>query len=423
MQLSPLQSRLAASVAASCLLILLYISLFTPHFALAADTNNDGTHLRQTSPPIIVDEAAIRFGDGDSDALDLRIRGDVGYEPDFALFDRSIIGRAPAGVNSLTNNVPQTLNLVQGTTQVYVFEKTAIFGDDDSRIELRGLQDDGASVERRSMEKRQATKTVFLSANTCMQPQPKADTTTMEPPQLTMYVSKTSTNTAPGPLADMATQDWFIFTEGAVMMNMSVSDDLYFSISAPNVSATLFSGDYNFEVAASTDEPFHSYDSSEDSDAAIWVDSDAQAALLITHDLTTAANASSVGDALMKQTQPPFVMFAATEEDRAINGVRYSYCGLQNYAQISAAKGGKFANMVAMSMTRRGLSNQVKQQFYFTGLNSSTSYQGILAGNGKQGVTGSGIAGGGGHVARATSFATKSGMCDHHIQLLASSLL
>lgn len=309
---------------------------------------------------------------------------------------------------------------------MYVFEKASIF-DENSRIELRGedsaLQEEARGLETRNsddgpldgrgIDRRQATKTVFLSANTCMQPQARADTTTMDPPQLTMYVSTSSQNTSPGPNADMALQEWFIFSEGAVMVNRSVAEDVYFSISAPNVSMTLFDGGYNFEVAASTDELFHSYDDQLDANL-VWVDSDAQAALLMTHNLTDASDPS--GDNLMKQQ--PYVMFAQNEEDRSINGVRYSYCGLQNYAQIAATKNGKFASMVATSMTRRGLGNQVKQQFYFSGLNSSTSYQGILAGNGKAGVAGNGVAGGGGHVSRATNFATKSGKRLHTLYVI-----
>ena len=97
-------------------------------------------------------------------------------------------------------------------------------------------------------------------------------------------------------------------------------------------------------------------------------------------------------------------MYAKNKDDRSIDGLKYSYCGLQKHAQIAATKNGQFSSMVSTGMTKRGPGNLPKQQFFFSGLNSSASYLGILARDGSE----NGFAGGGGHVFRATSFSTKS---------------
>lgn len=407
MQLSPLQSRLAASVVASCLLLLLYFTLFSPNFALAAE-------LELTLP--------VPIGDLDLPLrLDGRSQFDPTYEPEFAAFDRSIIGRAPAGVTPLFNNAPQPMNVVEGTTQLFVFEKASIFGRApgssvrSESLELRGEHDEGGDMlEPRSGDDtttKRETKMVYISANTCQQPQPiDPSKTTMDPPQLTLFVSTSSKNQSPGPMGASGTQTVVEFTEGAVMFNLSTSGDVFLGIHAPNVSH-VFSGTYNFQVAVSSDGWYHSFDPTADADL-IWVDSDSQGALLITHNLTDSTD-EAVGASIMK-TQP-YVMFAQNQDDRSISGLKYSYCGLQNFAQIAATKNGKFTSMVTTGMTRRGPGNLPKQQFYFSGLNSSSKYQGILARSGRSGEAGAGPndIGGGGLVFRATNFTTKSGRLFH----------
>ncbi|CAK7228746.1 hypothetical protein SCUCBS95973_006985 [Sporothrix curviconia] len=371
------------------------------------------------------------LGDGSS-------QGTV-YEPEFGVFDRGILGRAPPGVSSLANNVPETLNVVPGTTQVFVFEKALIFDrdvdDEEAREKVRDIElrrrnagyeegegdderdsgsllldeEDGASGQP-LLSRRQASngtsRTVYFSANTCIQPQLLSPTISEAAPQLTMYVSTTPENISPGPASNPDHQTWHVFTEGAVMVSVNVSSDVYIGISAPNISTTMLSGQYNFQLAASVDDYYHSYDNETDANL-IWVDSDASATLLITHNLTDSTDA--VTDANIMGVEP-YVMFAQNSEDRSADGVRFSYCGLQTYAQIAATNNGKFTSMVTTSMTLAGLGNLPKQQFYFSGLNASSSYVGILAALPQNGTgqIGSNVAGGGGKVARATTFQTKA---------------
>ena len=78
MQLSPLQSRLAASVGATVVVLLLYLALFTPHLALAAE-------ISQISVLDITPDETTGRGDLSdlSDSGDLRLREPV-YEPEVA---------------------------------------------------------------------------------------------------------------------------------------------------------------------------------------------------------------------------------------------------------------------------------------------------------------------------------------------------
>jgi calcium channel MID1 len=407
MQLSPLQSRLAASVVASCLLVLLYFSLFSPHFALAIEISPSET--------VLLDELDLPLRlDGSSSA-------DPTYEPAFAAFDRSLIGRAPAGVTVLGGNIPQSMSAAGATVHTFVFDSTAIFGSfsgsrslelrdepaetTEKRSELEGRNVSDRAAGDNEIEKRQSTRTVYISGNTCTQPQPASPNQGMlVAPQLILYVSTSPNNQNPGPQADASSQQVVMFTEGAVMYNLTATADVYFSVQAPNITSA-FSGGYTYEVAASIDASYHSFSTRRFSEAS-WVDSDSSSALFVTRNLTDGRD-EALNRAMM--SMQPYVMFAQDASDGSINGLRLSFCGLQNSAQISAIKNNQTTNMVSSSMTRRGPGHRPKQQFYFRGLNSSTRYQGILAMNGTAGRAGAGVVGGGGLVFRATNFTTKSG--------------
>jgi calcium channel MID1 len=402
MQLSPLQSRLAASLLATCLLILLYFTLFSPHFALAQEVPG--------ASPIFVDDVDFPPLPEPQGPLDPT------YEPQFSAFDRSILGRAPAGVTALTNNEAMPMNAPPGTTQRFMFTAGSATGrtvtegslerkEEHNATELPSMEEEGTDDDGvDGLSKRQSSRRVYISANTCEQPRAVAALNpSTSPPQLALYVSKSESNQAPGPLADPDEQFEVEFKEGAAMFNLTANGDVYIGVHAPN--STAFTGAYNFRIAASTDTYFYTYNEQDDADL-IWVDSDAQGALLITHNLTESYD-PAVEQKIM--STHPYVMFAQNANDTSINGLKYSYCGLQNHAQIATTKNGQFTSMVSTGMTKRGQGNLPKQQFFFSGLNSSASYLGILARDGNSSVSGNGLAGGGGHVFRATGFSTKSG--------------
>lgn len=422
MQLSPLQSRLVASVIASFLILVVYLFLSSPHFALAAELNaipldHDAT--------IDADRWTLEHAlDDESESGDtLELRGDT-YEPDFGLFDRSILGRAPPGVTSVVNNVPNNQNIAPGSVVTFVFQMDSISGrgagEADDTLELRkrsngspgedagteeGTEGEGYSADDVELVRRSttATRTLWISANTCIQPDRGTGTqTTLAPPQLTLYVSKSTEFTSPGPLGDPRKQDWFIFNEGAVMYNTTLTGDVFFSVGAPNVSNAFLTKTYNVDVAASVDQSYHSFDDTSAPNLA-WVDSDANATLMITGDLTDSSNEPV--------STPPYTMFGYTQGDLSVVGIRNSYCGLKLYAQIGGTRSLLPTNTITTGITRRGSKNVTKQEFYFKGLNSSTTYLGILArdmGSGSNAKR-DGVAGGGGLIFRQTEFDTKPG--------------
>lgn len=399
MQLSPLQSRFAASAIATVVLIIIYFTLFPPQFAFAEETS--------LGSPIILDDSP---GLGAADA-ELETR-DLLYEPEFDAFDRSILGEVTKrDTLSLSNNVPNQMNLAAGDTLVYLFPGSQLSSTQDAAaLELRGEPgtseeeevDVFADLYEQDQPSKRATATmVYISANTCLQPAGNS-TTSSEPPQLTLYVSNSTDNTSPGPSADASKQEVVPFKEGAVMFNFTASDDLYMGVSASNVSDD-FSGIYNFQIAASVDMWYHSYNESM-SDELFWVDSDTTSVLLMTQNLTTSRDKDTEQQLMDSR---PYVMFAQNDAVPSINGMRFSYCGLDNYAQIAAVRNGKETSQITTGITRRGAGGHPKQQFYFSGLNASSKYQGILARNANA-TTDVNVPGGGGHVLRATTFETKS---------------
>lgn len=397
MQLSPLQSRLAASLIATLLLIILYLSLFNPQFAFAQEINYE-SH-------IVLDDP-IDLGSPESE-LEAR---DLLYEPEFQAFDRSIIGRATFETTTLTNNAPATNNLDPGQSMPFAFDPSDLSTRQESPLlelrgedEARGLtaENSAGDGEEERLRKR-ATETVYISANTCLQPSGNT-TTSGAPPQLTLYVSTSDENTSPGPSADDSLQDVVEFTQGAVMYNLTTSDPVYYAVVAGNVSSD-FSGVYNFQTAASIDGFYHSYKETADTEELFWVDSDTTSVLLMTNNLTTSYD-SQVEQKIM--STPPYVMFAQNDVDQSITGLQYSYCGLSTNAQIATVRNGQATTQITTGMTKRGAGGHPKQQFYFSGLNSSTKYQGILARN-VNNSTSTNVVGGGGTVFGATQFETKS---------------
>lgn len=389
--------------------------MFLPKFALAAELISTSLDHDAAAD---ADQWDMEYSQsGVNDAETVSVRSPM-YEPDFTLFDRSIIGRAPAGVTGLSNNVPENTNLEPGTTARFVFEVSSLSGrdrDDTSHAELRRrandsegedeLEIEGETTSETALARRQSTKTLWISATTCIQPEGLSPNKTwIDPPQLTLYVSTDSKNTAPGPKAPPESQLWVVFQEGAVMYNTTLSGDVYFSVTAPNVSEAFASRLFNVDVAASIDQSYHSFDVTSDPDL-LWVDSDSSTSLFTTRNLTDSP------DKVVET--PPYSMFAYAEGDTSVIGVRQSICGLKQYAQIGGSKSTFPSNMIRVGLSNKSSGGLTKQQIYLRGLNSSTNYVGILAKSpnnslGKRENT----AGGGGTVFRQVEFDTKSnGTC------------
>ncbi|KAI6351340.1 hypothetical protein MCOR25_010004 [Pyricularia grisea] len=373
MQLTSIQSRLAASLG-------VLASLLPPHPVFAQELSTEGRDTR-------------------NDALKPRLAAP--YEPVFTSVDRTILGRAPAGVTPLDNNVPRRLELQPGSTQFLVFERSR-----EVRTELRrdlgGTQDlpqenslnQEGTASSGDLERREAqTRSVYISATTCQQPQAKADATAPEMPQLTLFISTKNLRdiTQNGNSSD-PNMTWRLFDEGAAMFNITTSENVFVGIQAPVLPSTI-SGSWGVEVAASSDKPYHGHSSIETREL-MWMDSDASGALMVTR----AASGLSEGD------QGPYELFAsrADVKNSSLSGIRKSYCGLLNYAEISASKGGAQSVLVKSSLVKRASGEMAKQQFHLTGLQEGTVYDGIIATKQRESSPG-----GGGLVFRSTQFATR----------------
>lgn len=428
-KLTPLQSRFAASFAASLVLVILYLALSNPHIAYAADADTiiqedhnhplslgrERTDLRIESPS---------FDDIEHEGI---------YEPDFPSIDRGIIGRAQAEITALGNNAPQPRNIVAGDTQYWVFPNDTLWGPLSpatsglpspvgwKREELSGdVQRSGLGWDHdyvggldTELKKRQdvgnKVRTLYITLNTCLQPSANSTKPTGAPPQLQIYVSQSDRVQRPGPDIKGQDQQTVIVQGGFANTKLNVTGAVFVSVSAPNSSD--FTGIYNYELAASIDAPYHSYGSN--SANLFFVDSDTNSALLVTND-TTQANPNETLYQTWMNIAPPFSMFVNNQNDSAIRGVERSYCGMKHNAQIVADKNGQNTGRVELGMTNRGLGNKPKEQFYIKSLNGSSTYYGHLAMDGNSTNQGGGVVGGGGKVWKAMNFTTKSGMCDFY---------
>lgn len=394
-KLTPLQTRFLASFVASAILVGLYLSLTSPHFAYAVDL--DSRIPRDHNHPIILDNG-LTFDDL-NDVFEHENAPDMRLD---SLFERETAADAPSG---LANNAAQSLNIEAGQTQSWVFPKAAIDGANGDRG--RGLPGEDSSEEqvqtRDELRKRQDQKTVYITLNTCLQPSANSSSANQIPPQLEMYISQSSTNTNPGPTVNDPNQKSVMVSGGYAIATLEADDDVYIGVSALNSSD--FSGFYNYQIAASIDAPFHSYNSS--SPGLHFVDSDNHAALLITDDATETNSSSPVFQEWMTMA-PPYGMFAHNMNDSSILGVKNSYCGLLHNAQI-IANIPNMDNQNIAGMTDRGLRGKPKEQFYVQNLNATSQYWGFLAMAGNSTSSSPGTVGGGGKIWASMSFNTKTG--------------
>jgi calcium channel MID1 len=400
-KLTPLQARLAATATASVVLLIFYYVATSPRFAYAAELDSrippDHNH------PIIF-ELDEDFEDEEVEPVNLEKREE--------LVERGTLqARAPSGVSALFNNDPQNMNIDAGRTQNWVFPKENIAAPPG--LVGPGLPSDdsasgGTAKSRSELKKRQDTKTVHITLNTCMQPTGNSSASTSErikdvPPQLQMWISQSKSLTNPGPGSrNNPDQQEIDFDGGHAQFQVNTSDDVYIGISAPNT--TIWTGIWNYEIAASIDAPFHSVDS--DWANLFFVDGDNHAALLVTNDTTQTNSTSPIYQKWMT-IPPPWGVFAHNQNDTTILGVQKSFCGLKSQAQ-SLTNVRDANNQNIAGMVNRGLGSRPKGQFYLTDLNASSTYYGFLAMDGNSTASGNGVVGGGGKVWKAINFTTKA---------------
>ncbi|KAL1969052.1 hypothetical protein VTN77DRAFT_886 [Rasamsonia byssochlamydoides] len=403
-KLTPLQSRFAATFAATLFLVALYYFVLSNSggFAYALDVN-----------PVIQQ-------DHDHD-YPLLIEGRSIHETDGA--ESGVIRRTPSGLTSLGNNQFQQSNIKIGETQWWVFPKEAVLGPKSPPTPglpayLPATNDTIDEVVTHELKKRREEEdldgdenghglskrstTVYISLNTCLKPDlntTNSTTAQKEPlPPLQVYISTSETLQRPGPGVDSSDQSVYTADGGYMGATVQADGDVYIAVAAPNTTA--YSGIYNYQLAASIDAYFHSVD---DTDPFLFfIDSDINSALLVTNNVTQSAPNSTNYQEWMHIT-PPYTIFANNVNNTAISGLERSYCALNQLAQLK-----KGNNAISVGMTNRGLGNKPKEQFYITGLNRSSTYYGILGMDGNSTASGNGVVGGGGKVWRPMNFTTKA---------------
>ena len=344
-----------------------------------------------------------------------QVEKEQNYEPDFAEFDRSIIGRVPRDSEGLDNNVPMKRNIRQGQTQFWVFRKNTLFGPTSTAAreplpfeaapreslenDISGdiPDEDDSHDPLRRQDSSQMSRMLYVSLAVCNQPALKDQSLSKEAqPLLTVYISLSEDKQNPGPgRSDFS----FETSQGYGAKRIEASGDIYFGVKAAENSN--FEGDYNYELTASIDALYAAYNSltrspTESEDYFMPVDSDSTSALFVSSNLTT--------------DRSPYSIFVYSVNDPTVLGIQRSLCGLQNHVQIK----GNLLNSPSTSNVdiRLAGANQGfrKQQIYVTGLNASTDYFAVLAVDGNSTDDGGRVVRGGGTVGTSVPFRTKSGL-------------
>ncbi|THX59630.1 putative conserved protein with signal peptide [Aureobasidium pullulans] len=376
------------------MVLCIYLFLWNPHFAYAAEIETTNSRLPAA---VVLDDYALDLTD-DLDDLD-----DDDLELDATQQNEQYTKRATGDVVTLGgSNVPGLLNIEAGNTTIWHFSNTSLWAPyANATPGLPSSIDDGDTGDSGTIYKRQAasTRLVYISVTTCLQPQWNGSTNqTTIPPQLTLYVSNSTSNKEPGPNGPVREQTAIRLNEGFANYSMNATTDIYMSVHAPDMPNN-FTGIWNYEIAASIDNYYHG--AHPDSPFLYLVDTDTHAALLVTNNLTEANPDDIVYQQWMNLTSP-FTVFVQPTIDKSLDGMRNSYCGM-THASINNA-----SSSVQSGMITRGLGHKPKEQFYIQELNGSTSYFGVLAMEGNSTKTGSGVVGGGGQVWQPVNFQTKA---------------
>jgi calcium channel MID1 len=227
-KLSPLQSRFIVSLAASLVVLSIYLFLWNPHFAYAAEIATPNA----ASPLIVLDDYALDLTD-DLDDL-WNADEDVRVDEQDAQHTKRAVGDV---VTLGGSNVPGLLNIEAGNTTIWHFSNTSLWAPYANHTPgLPSPIDDGDMGDSGTIYKRQnpSIRLVYISVTTCLQPQWNGSTNqTTIPPQLTLYVSNSTANKEPGPNAPANRQVAITLNEGFANHSMNATTDIYMSVHAP----------------------------------------------------------------------------------------------------------------------------------------------------------------------------------------------
>lgn len=321
---------------------------------------------------------------------------DGGYVPDFAYFDRNLIGRQEVELIKLEYNKKQTGELAPEAVSFFRLEKstrtekrdgdlppdsTSNSDTNTSGRSLEGdtLQENNLELEEASGEssaeilvgKRQAAgKKIWITANTCRQPSLMGLTTESDsPPQLNLYIS--SSEQRPGPLTsrESLVTDPIPFVKGFANFTTESDGDLFMGVAAPKLPPA-WGGSWSFEIAASANGSYHNY---LPKDYLYMVDTDSDSALFVTFNLSASNNTEEFEKWRNKM---PFSMYAfPTNTSAPAIGLEHSYCGLKSLFTTNST-----TNIsVSTTVTHKFGGGRPKAQFNVQGLKMNETYTGFLA--------------------------------------------
>ena len=269
-KLTPLQSRLLASVTGLALIALLYWSLSDKHFAYAAELEVDGSGWSRTGEDhnwhriaeerLAEDGVEVELGEDKTSAserLELRqVNADA-----MAIGGNNVgnLDNIQAGNNTVWR-YPQSLSHGPRTEKGPGLPEnvTAPSLGISSHAELRRRSE--AETDDLELRQSDTEREVFISINTCLQPTYSGSGTQEEaPPQLTLYIATRNSNRNPGPRGDDDSQVAIRLAEGFASHSFMTTGDTYMSVSAPRLSND-FTGVWNYELAVSIDDFFHAAD-------------------------------------------------------------------------------------------------------------------------------------------------------------------
>jgi calcium channel MID1 len=390
-RLTPLQSRLLASVIATVLLVGVWLSFRPANFVYAAEIASapqDAGHALFGQAIPLEEEHGGDLAGREAESSDTR----GGYLGDFAYFDESLVGRADEPVGELVLDQMSETDLTPRNTKNFVVMKAQFSvkrgedGDDElESVDQRGgnnaskrrtdadsahLEEDEGEEQMVGIQKRQSQKTLYFSVTTCRQPMPMMHTTD-DPLQLTLYISNDTRNQKPGPKSkDHLATPPISLVDGYAKFALNSTSDVYLGIDAPGLEKD-WNGSYHFQIAASTVDFYHKVDN--EHSFAYKVDTDSGAALFITHNFTD--NSASVEKWKTVQGENiPFRMYAFENATWGARGLTRSLCGLQNAFQ----SGNSSININTTMIAQYG-EPLPKAQFHVQGLKANTTYTGMVA--------------------------------------------
>ncbi|RPA79974.1 hypothetical protein BJ508DRAFT_415623 [Ascobolus immersus RN42] len=299
-------------------------------------------------------------------------------------------------IRNLTNGNAHNMNIEFGMAQYWSFSRREIENEPEYLTTLKNKDKGGSRNDLRKRQKKNnkelEQRTVYISFNTCTQPQPVNDTMGLSVAQLELYVSTNRRNIRPGPTVVNMDQEVILIDQGLGTLELNVTDEFYLGVYAPNVTDNAqrlaWRGSWNYELAVSTKSLVHN---KEIERKLFLIDADYSSALLISSNLT-----EEVG---VEVTETPYEMYAYNNAFRNIaKGIENSYCAVRQLSQAAGAA-------VKMSITKRGQGNFPKQQFHMMSLNSSSVYRVYMT---KKGDPREGEAPGGGILYPPVTVYTKS---------------